>query len=274
MGECVDRKYIDLAVRLCNKDEGCHFVPQFMINTIYDYIESIHNQFEKRELCKKVADICIRNESYENWLYFSKMYIDYVDEQEKEEYLSGNEKNRLCLEAYENVSLAIAEYIEHNINTCKDLLLDASEVFDRELEGKYNPALLNICFMARRGEIPELEISVLDVLNKITWMGNDAVLNINKALSHIMRSDWKSAREEIEKIDSDISSAIRWWSREDVVGKTEKNTVLLLLLLENKIDESIGEINSEEFWQYCIENILVPDEIQAEIKDLQKRYLI
>ena len=127
--------------------------------------------------------------------------------------------------------------------------------------------------MARRGEVPELEISVLDVLNKVTWMDNSAFLNINKALAYILVGNWDNARKEIKEIDSDILEAIEWWSQEKVVGKTEKDTVLLLLLLENKIDGSIKEIETEQFWQEIEDNVSIPDEMKNEIKDIQQRYM-
>lgn len=185
----------------------------------------------------------------------------------------NNEKYRKYLDAIENMSLAIQEYVNQNIDKCKNMLLESSKVFDELFEGKYNPALINICFMARRGEVQGLQISVLEELNKITWMNNNAFLNINKALSYIMEGEWDNARKEIKKIDSKLLDAIEWWSQEQVVGRIEKDTVLLLLLLENKIDGSIKEINTEEFWQEIETKSSIPDEMKNEIKDIKQKYM-
>ena len=269
----VEQKYIDLGIKLCYKEEGCRFVSKNIIDSIYLYIDSIDSQFEKRELYKKAADICNRSRLYEDWTYFCSCYFNNIEKQEKEEFLSNNEKYRKYLAAKENMSVAIDEYVNQNKDKCKELMLESSEVFDELFEGKYNPTLLNICFMARRGEVPELEISVLDVLNKVTWMDNSAFLNINKALAYILVGNWDNARKEIKEIDSDILEAIEWWSQEKVVGKTEKDTVLLLLLLENKIDGSIKEIETEQFWQEIEDNVSIPDEMKNEIKDIQQRYM-
>ena len=106
----------------------------------------------------------------------------------------------------------------------------------------------------------------------LVQFGIDSLLN-DKALVHVLAGNWDNARKEIKKIDSDISDAIEWWSQEQVVGRTEKDTVLLLLLLENKIDRSIKEIDTEEFWQEIEDNVSIPDEMKNEIKDIQQRYM-
>lgn len=273
LDENVEQRYIDLAIKLCYKEEGCSYVINDMLESLDVYINSIDSQFEKRELYKKAVDICNRSKQYGYWIYFCGCYINSVEKQEKEEFLSNNEKYRKYLAAKENMSVAINEYVNQNKDKCKDLMMESSEAFDELFEGKYNPALPNICFMARRGEVPELEISVLDVLNKVTWMDNSAFLNINKALAYILVGNWDNARKEIKEIDSDIAEAIEWWSQEKVVGKTEKDTVLLLLLLENKIDGSIKEIDTEQFWKEIEDNISIPDEMKNEIKDIQQKYM-
>ncbi len=271
LGLAVEQRYIDLAIKICYKEERCYYVAENLTTSINAYIDSINSQFEKRELCKKALDICIRSEMYIKWVYFCEKYIDNVDQQEKEEFLLSNDRFKQYMLAKENVSTAIDEYVNNNKEICKNLLLDASESFEEIFEGNLNPALVNICFMARRGEIPGLEISVLDVLNTVTWMGNDAFLNINKALSYLEEENWEEARREIKAIDSNLSSAIEWWSQEQVVGKVEKNTVLLLLLLENKIDENIEEINVEELWEECKGCVSMPEEIKNEVLNLSNK---
>lgn len=269
----VERRYIDLGIRICYKEEGCRFVSKNIIDSLYSYIDSIDSQFEKRELYKKAADICNRSRLYIDWVYFCRCYINSVEKQEKEDFLSNNERYSKYLAASENMTAAIDEYVNHNIDKCRDMLFESSKVFDDLFEGKYNPALINICYMVRRGEAHELEISLLDALSKITWMNNDAFLKINKALSYILEGDWNNARKEIKEIDSCLSDAIEWWSQEQVVGRTEKDTVLLLLLLENQIDGSTKDINTEQFWQEIEDNISIPAEIKNEIKDIQQKYM-
>lgn len=112
--------------------------------------------------------------------------------------------------------------------------------------------------MARRNEIPELSISVL---NKIDCEDNDAFYNINRALMNVSLGDWGTAREEIKRIEIGLEEAVQWWSQEDVVGKYEKTLVILLLLLDDRINEDIEEVKTNEFWTYCSENITMPEEI-------------
>lgn len=195
LGLAVEQRYIDLAIKLCYKEEGCYYVAKNLTIALDAYIDSIGSQFEKRELCKKAVDICNRSEMYMDWAYFCQKYIDNVDQQEREEFLSSNDRFKQYKLARENISIAIKEYVNSNKEMCKNLLLEASETFEELFAGSFNPALVNICFMARRGEIPGLEISVLDVLNKVTWMDNDAFLNINKALSYLEEEDWEEARD-------------------------------------------------------------------------------
>ena len=268
LGLAVEQRYIDLAIKLCYKEEGCYYVAKNLTISLDAYIDSIESQFEKRELCKKAADICNRSEMYMDWAYFCQKYIDNVDQQEREEFLSSNDRFKQYKMARENISIAIKEYVNNNKEMCKNLLLEASETFEELFAGNFNPALVNICFMARRGEIPGLEISVLDVLNKVTWMDNDAFLNINKALSYLEEENWEEARREIREIESSLLEAVEWWSQEQVVGKIEKNTVLLLLILENKIDKREEVIDAKEFWQECEESISIPEKIRNEVLDL------
>lgn len=225
-------------------------------------------------MCKKAVDICNRSKLYVKWAYFCSKYIDNVENQEKEEFLANNKRYETYLSASEKVSLAVEEYIKANKDECKDLLLDSSEIFEKLFDGKYNPALVNICFMARRGEIQDVKISVLDELNKVTWMDNDAFLNINKALYFVMEAKWEEARREIREISSSLSEALEWWSQENVVGKFEKNMVLLLLILENKINQGIEEITMPEFWIDCKESISMPEEVEKEFTDVQNKYIL
>lgn len=197
-----------------------------------------------------------------------------IEKQDRERFLATNIRYQRYMETRDSVSDAVGEYVKGNKEKCKDILLEASDIFDELFDEKYNPALVNVCFMARRGEIPGINISVIEVLNKVTWMGEDAFLNINKALVYVEEGRWEDARQEIKKIDSSIPNAIEWWNQEQVVGDTEKNIVLLLLTLENKIPEGIDIIKLIEFWKACNDIKNLPDEIKKELLDLQNKYLV
>jgi len=270
----VEQRYIDLAIKLCYREEGCQLVSKIIMDALDVYVDSIDSQFEKRELCKKAIDICERSKLYVDWAYFCKIYSDIIDKQDIQEFLLSNNRYQRYIETRDNISVAVDEYVKGNKERCKDILLDSSNEFDELFDERYNPALVNVCFMARRGEIPELEVSVIEILNKVTWMGNDAFLNINKALVYVAEERWEDARQEIKKIDSSIREAIEWWNQEQVVGSTEKNTVLLLLILENKIPEDIDIVKTIEFWKACNDMINLPDGIKKELQDMQNRYLL
>lgn len=269
----VEQRYIDLAIKLCYREEGCRMVSKIIMDALNIYVNSIDSQFEKRELCKKAIDICEKSTLHIEWTYFCDVYIEVIDKQDREDFLSTKNRYQRFIEARERMSMAIQEYVKGNKEICKDILLECSEIFDELFDGKYNPALINVCFMARRGEMPDLNISVLQVLNELTWMNNDAFLNINKALVYVMEEKWADARQEIKNIDSSISKAIEWWKQEQVVGKVEKNIVLLLLILENKIPESFDLVKTKEFWKECNEIMDLPAEIKNELVNLQNNYL-
>lgn len=274
--EAMEQKYIDRAMQVCSscsREGGCEFIHVLLLDALGLYVMSIHNRYEKRELCKKAIEICHKNKLYNKWGLFNDIYIEQLDEQKRKNYILANEQYKAFCDAREKVSSAIQAYINHDIEMCGSLLFEASEVFNELFEGRYNVALLNICFMARRNEFPKQEIPVLDTLNSITWMDSDAFLNINKALVYISESDWDRARKQIFDIDSNLVSAIEWWNQEDVVGRKERFTVLLLLALEGKLEEGDGVLGTEEFWDYCINNLSIPNDIIDEVLDIKKKYI-
>ncbi len=261
--EMIPRDYVDRAIKLCHKEEGCKYIDQIIVDSLYIYVTNIDSQYEKRELCRQLIDICDKAKFYKDWIFFCQLYIEQLEEKEKAIYIEQNKKFQVCEEAAQKLGKAVEFYINHKINESKNLLLEASEEFDTIFEEQYNPALLNICFMARRNEIPELNISVLDVLNKIDRENNDAFYNINRALIYVSQGNWVTAREEIGKIEVELGNAVQWWSQEDVVGKYEKYLVLLLLLLEDKLNEDVEDVKMNEFWKFCSENITIPEDIET-----------
>lgn len=267
--EMVEQKYIERAITLCYKEEGCKYVSEMILRALHTYIKNIDSQYEKRELCRQVIDICDICEFYEDWAEFNYIYIEQLEEKDRNIYIAENERFREYMEADDKVSKAIDLYVGHDIEKCKELLIEASEDFDRIFEEKYNPALGNICFMARRHEIPEINISVLEVLDKCSWENGNAFLNINKALVYISQGDWETARKEISNIKFSLEEAVKWWGQEEVVGKEEKYLVLLLLLLQGKMSTDNEEIKKEAFWDYCLTNVEIPEDIAKDIREIQ-----
>ncbi len=263
--ETIEQKYIEYSIELCHKKESDPFIKKCMISILKMYICTIKNQYEKKELCKKSIEICNNSKLYEDWTLFHDIYFECMEKKEQDIYLENNEQYKVYRELRTKMSMAIDSYIEHNIDLCKNMLLEVSERFDEIFEEKYNPALINICFMMRRGEISEIKTPALDMINKIRWMDKYAVFHINKALIYSMQSEWEKARQEIRKIEYSIEKAIQWWSQEEVVGKEEKAMVFMLLVLENKIDV---DYEIMEFIESCMDSIVVPDEIKQEINEI------
>lgn len=264
--EHVDRKYIEYAIQLCEKEGGCPLIVKNVVRMLQIYVAHVENLYEKQEICKKATRVCEKSKLYEEWIYFNESYVSELDQREYEKYLEEHEKYREYKQAADKIHEAVEAYIHLEKDVCKDLLFEASECFDQIFEGKYNPALLNICFVARRGEGSELNISVLDVLERIDWMMGDAIYHINKALTLVEQGDWGNAQCEIRKIEENLDGAIEWWNREEVVGKREKALVFLLLSLEDKLRENM--ISSEKFEEmkvFAIENIDLPAHVKEKI---------
>lgn len=264
--ETVEQKYIEYGIDLCHKEESCPFISQIIISMLINYIDTVENLYEKKELSIKSIDICKNSKFYQEWVFFHDIYFGYIEKKEQDIYLEKNKQYKDFRESRIKMSMAIDAYIEHNIDLCKNILLEVSENFDEIFEEKYNPALINICFMMRRGEMPEIEIPVLDMLNKIRWMDNEAFFNINKALALIMQDEWEKAREEIRQIKYHLEEAVQWWNQEDVVGKEEKTLVIGLLILENKVETDIEIL---EFIELNINNVFMPDAIKQEINQIK-----
>lgn len=277
--EVIQQKYIEEAIYFCERTEDCKFVPEIVVHALRFYIENIKSQYEQKDLCRKVSEICKKKRMYDDWAYLCTKYVSFLDEKEKTIYINENDTYRMFKEASEKVSDAINNYEKHNVYIAKELLIESSDIFDKIFADEYNPAALNICFMVRRGEIPEINIPVLEILNKITWLEGDAFLHINKALAYVQIGDWCSARKEVQDIDYQLDSALIWWNKEDVVGRLEKFTVILLLVLEKKLDNVIcqelreelqKELKGEYFFEFCLNEMKLPISILDEINNIKE----
>lgn len=262
LGEKVEPKYIDYGIDLCHKEESYPVISGIIVNTLEHYFDTIESQYEKRELYKKAIDICERDQLDEEWVRCNNAYFECMEKKEQEDYLKRNERYRIYRESWEKMSMAVDAYVRHDIDLCRNLLLEASKVCDEIFEERYNPVLINLCFMARRGEVPEMEIPALDLMNKITWLDNDAYLHINKALIYVAEQSWEKARTEVRKIKYSLKGAIQWWEQEEVVGKEEKAIVFVLLVLENQINMDAG---LTELLDFAVANIYMPDDMKQEI---------
>lgn len=263
--EKIEHKYIKRGIDLCHKD-GCSIVSQIVIFMLVYYIDTVENQYEKKDLCEKAIAISKKGKFYQDWIFFHDRYFECIEKKEQENYLEKNNDYGRFRETRERMSMAIDAYTQHNVVLCKDMLLAISERFDEMFEGKYNPALINICFMMRRGEISEIDTPILDMMDQITEMDNDAFFHINKALVYIAQGEYEKEREEIRKIEYYLEEAVQWWNREDVVGREEKTVVLCLLILENKIETDIEKM---EFIESNIDSISLPNEIKQEVKRIK-----
>lgn len=234
--EHVDRKYIEYAIQLCEKEGGCPLIAKNVVRMLQIYVAHVENSYEKQEICKKSIRVCEKSKLYEEWIYFNESYVSELEQKEYEKYLEEHEKYRAYQQAADKIHKAVEAYIHLEKDVCRDLLLETSECFERIFDGKYNPALLNICFMARRGEVPELNISVLDVLERIDWMRGDTIYHINKALALVEQNDW------------------------------EKALVFLLLSLEDKLQRNM--ISSEDLAKlklFAVENIDIPTSVKEKV---------
>lgn len=260
LSQNIETKYIERAFLLCQKEHHCKYILEKMLYTISRYLDTIDSDYEKKARLNEVITLSYENELFERYCFSIERLFEVLDEDEKKSYILENPISEKAYHANQNNNKAIEEYQNHNVNSCADLLIEASNIFDDIFEQKYNPSLVNICYMVRRGELKNPNINVLDTLNMITWMDGNAFLHINKALIYLQNNDWKMALEAVSEIDTDIYSALQWWQNVDVVGENEMNQVQLLLLISKKIN--INQIyDKDKFDDFC-----------KELKDVPEKY--
>ena len=51
--EHVDRKYIEYAIQLCEKEGGCPLIVKNVVRMLQIYVAHVENLYEKQEICKK-----------------------------------------------------------------------------------------------------------------------------------------------------------------------------------------------------------------------------
>ncbi len=271
----VEKRYIDKAFELCEKEHYCKLIIGSITTTIDSFIKNTENEYEKRaliehlvKLYKYLVESCEKNESFEDYDMYLTDLFNYLTAEEKEQYMLSHSRSFKVNEANNKMMNAINCYKHHDIEQCKKLLLEASEEYDIIYKDQYNPALLNISYMVRRGEMPEIKANPMDLLNRITLWKN-AFWLINKALVYVQQKEWGIAQRCIEEIEYSLEEAINWWRDEEIVGKYEKYVVICLLLLANKLSD-YESIISDDFLIYCRDEIAVPGDIYSQLESICK----
>ena len=71
--EHVDRKYIEYAIQLCEKEGGCPLIVKNVVRMLQIYVAHVENLYEKQEICKKATQVCEKSKLYEEWIYFNEV---------------------------------------------------------------------------------------------------------------------------------------------------------------------------------------------------------
>lgn len=50
-------------------------------------------------------------------------------------------------------------------------------------------------------------------------------------------------------------------------------SILLLLLLEDKLNEDVEDMKMNEFWKFCSENITMPEDIETKFNVIKVKYI-
>ena len=80
LNERVERKYIEYAIKLCEKEGGCPLIAKNVVRMLQIYITHIENSYEKQEICKKAIQVCEKSKLYEEWIYFNESYVSELEQ--------------------------------------------------------------------------------------------------------------------------------------------------------------------------------------------------
>lgn len=135
------------------------------------------------------------------------------------------------------------------------------------LNGLGSAASNNLAYMIRRGEYVCERFKINDLLSCKTPEESSSFLRINRALCMIQgigfEKNVSQALREIHLCDLDLTSAIKWWSNEDVVGPIESNLVLLLLSIMDKKELVLEDKDIQNLIEQAISNGYdLPENIQ------------
>ena len=131
----------------------------------------------------------------------------------------------------------------------------------------------NLAYMIRRNEYTSKLFKIEDLLSCKTPDETSSFLRINRALYCFKGNDpqkeFKDALKEIRVCENELTSAIEWWSNEEMVGTRESNFVLTLLAIMNKI-ELDENITIEELIQKAkADGYVIPNDYKTIVADIE-----
>ena len=156
-------------------------------------------------------------------------------------------------------SFAVKLYIQGNKNIAEKSLLILSRYDSNK------GWAINLAFMKRRNETTITSLSLLELLD-ICEETTDAIWCLNKSLAYVSGSDnheisWEKAVETATKITENIENALEWWGDVEIVGNSEHNMVILLLLLTKKINFHDSKSIDERINQARSDGYFIPENI-------------
>lgn len=139
-----------------------------------------------------------------------------------------------------NIKEAINEYINGDFLSAEKIFLKLFLVYENYT------SKINLAYMKRRGETKLVDKKITELLNENSTNGFELM---NLALCYIVgfevEKSFEKAEQLVLRIKEDIDDVIEWWSNEDLVGNSESNLVMLLIMIYNRYNGKI--IDQDEF---------------------------
>lgn len=255
----IERKYIDMIIELSEEMPECEIISGIIVLILREYADYIQSENEKKEILKRCIFICNESKMYLKWRFYCDKYIEIIDEIEKKSFIKENPKYEHHVKADSLISSAVNEYTNLRKRECLSKLLEASEIYDNIFGDKYNPAIINIAYMVRRGEAPEIELEAIDLLDKANWDIDDVFLCINKYLCYWEEKRYEQAMDELNHMsDYRLEEALEWWMNDKIVENEERYCVLFGLVMTGfDVDERVN-IYEKKFWEECLKYVNMP----------------
>lgn len=125
-------------------------------------------------------------------------------------------------------------------------------------------AALNLAFMKRRCETNYIEKSAIELLDLCSDQ-KSVIWCMNKALCYIdgvgVDVNWHKAIEVLDNSETDIISAVDWWSQIDLVGEKENNIVFLLFALSTKHNVTDSHSLEQRITKAKEDGYKIPDDL-------------
>lgn len=169
---------------------------------------------------------------------------------------------------------ATNEYLEGNLESAEPLFTDAYTLFKELFGDEYdNPAGIPLAYIKRKRPSSRVKIPLPDLLKETRSNIGNAFRCINLALCHIegnaVPQSFTAAVAELNKIETDLPSALSWWKNESVVGEEESALVLLLLYFSCKIGFSDIGLPETIFKEKCKKITCLPPNLKQLFPDSQ-----